>query len=216
MLIKKILTSLVLILMAVNISHAQKDTTRQHILFVNPVSPVYRTFSVSYMNEINDNAAITVNYRYRIEKNTDNTIILGIIVDDPYWYYNTHNAEIGYRWFYDGGEAYFEPALTYRYAWFKDRELIIWNRTGSAYDVSHDLDRNYHALMPYIKAGVLSRGDNFIFNGFAGAGYACRYYHDELIELEGGYPTTGDLETHYYFKHRFYVNIGFEIGFYLK
>ena len=155
---------------------------------------------------------------YRFPWNTDNSKILFIPVEDPFWFFSKINAGIGFNHFF-GKHFSLGPYLQYQYKYFdKIRFYDYVDYNGDIYDEDWIISRHKNEAGLYFKLGYSHAfGKMFIYNLYFDMGLNCAYTVEKVWAREGWphSPIPGDYPiTTSKFNYPLGINIGFTLGFY--
>lgn len=210
---KKSIISITILLVTATIAYTQVSMGIRNAVAIDVLSALNKTISVSYSYSFDNSYEMRINPRISFDSQRDNTI-MGISIEDPYWYYDTYGIQLGInRLLYK--KFYVEPIVHYKYGEFESREIKTEDSEGDRFDEYQLLDRDYHSFGLALQTGLRMDNGNFRFNYYFGVGYHMRYYNEKIKEMRywntlipGDYP----IDTNYW-KDGVSLYLGIRIGF---
>jgi hypothetical protein len=181
-----------------------------------------RTFSFSYARKLKTGIEVTFNPRVKFasrnvatEPGTDqgsNKVFL-FVTPDPQWFYNHFMFRSGLRIPLTENFGY-EPQLQLAYGSFFNKVLKTEDAHGDAYDEYVRLDRQYFSAGIINAVSWVRDFDHVRIKWFVGLGvHARRYWETQHAHYLWHRPTDfSGPETHTYYRGRFTVHGGLEIG----
>jgi hypothetical protein len=193
---------------------SQSNKTYKHIISIDPISCLDRTISISYAFKFADKCELTINPKIQFQSKRNNVIIFGLILDDPYWLYNSYSLRLGIRRnLYK--KLYMKPIIYYKYAFFENRIIKIEDHEGDGYDKYNKLNREYNSGGLILKFGLKFDRKRLRINIFNGIGYNIRKYNEQILEQiqwHSSIPSYHPTESNYW-KNNLSFHLGLEIGF---
>jgi hypothetical protein len=177
---------------------------------------LFRSINFQVDHKIKDANYLEFTAGYRFQWQTDNSKILFIPLEDPFWFYSIMSCSIGINHYYNK-HFYIGPFLQYQYRHFnKIRFTDYLDYTGDMADEDWIISRFKNEAGMYFKLGYSHTwGKMLNYNLYFDLGLNCAYNVEKVSAREGwNGPIPGDYPiTTKKITYPLGINMGFAIGF---
>ena len=203
-------------LMLPTIAFSLDHDDKKNALSVEVLSPLDKTYAISYARKLNDNVELTIKPRIRIKKQNDLESDKNFLFsEDPFWYYSRFMIRTGLMFRHK--VLFCEPAFHYEYGYFKNKIVCYEDSEGECSDDYMRGNRSYHSFGGISTVGLIFNLSRIRFKMYGGTGLHYRYYHEIRYEewIESYSSNHRDVENKYRNYERLIpsLHLGVEVGF---
>ena len=202
-------------LMLPTITFSLDHDDKKNTLSVEVLSPLDKTYAISYARKLSDNVELTIKPRIRIHKQNDLQDADRFPVPiDPFWYYSRFMIRTGLTIRHK--VLFYEPAFHYEYGYFKNKIVRLEDHEGEEHDLFFRGDRSYHSFGGVNTVGVIFDVSRIRFKMYGGEGLHYRYYHEIRHEewfYTASYAKPADNKYRNYERLIPSLHLGVEVGF---